>query len=81
MLKGGNMANPYRFNPAALRRIRLSQNLRQADMADALDVSQSTYSYWENGGASPPAEAAYFLAKLFKTDISRLFSREQGSPK
>lgn len=72
--------NPYFFNGARLKLARQAKQLTQRDIAEALDVSQSTVQYWESEQGSPPAQDLYYLAKLLKTDIARFISRKKGSP-
>ena len=64
------MENQYKtdFKPSLqklLRNIRLACGLSQREVADALMVNRSTYSYYESGKTSPDVQTLRILAKLY----------------
>lgn len=48
-----------------LRLLRTERNIGQNALAKALDVSNASISYWENGKQEPSAQAVYKLAQYF----------------
>lgn len=64
------MENQYKmdFKPSLqklLRNIRLACGFSQREVADALMVNRSTYSYYESGKTSPDVQTLRILAKLY----------------
>ena len=62
-----------RFNN--LRNIREDNDIRQKDVAKALNVSQNTYSQYENGVISLTAETLIALSDYFNVSIDYLLDR------
>lgn len=48
-----------------LRALRTEKNIGQNALARALDLSNASISYWENGRQDPSAAALYKLALFF----------------
>ena len=58
-----------------IRRLRLEQQMTQAQLANKLGVQYQTVSKWENGITLPDAAMLPLLADLFGTTIDELFGR------
>lgn len=54
-----------------LRELRIAEGLNQIDVAEALNISQSTYSAYERG-TNPGLEIVVLLAKYFNTSLDYL---------
>ena len=52
-----------------IKRIRLESGKTQAEVADTLGVSQSTYQRWESGAKLPSHETLEILANVFDTTV------------
>ena len=50
-----------------LRAIREDRDIKQKQVAEILNVSQNTYSQYENGQRQIPLDSLVALAKLYKT--------------
>ena len=48
-----------------LRTLRLEKGIGQNALAEALQISNASISYWENGKQEPSAHAVYKLAVYF----------------
>lgn len=59
-----------------LKALRETRNLTQQEVADAINVSRSSYTYYETGGRYPSVETLSELAKIFKTSIDALVNGE-----
>lgn len=59
-----------------VKELRISANLSQQDVAEAMEVDRSTVSYWESGKSFPRADQLPKLADLFHCTIDALFGRE-----
>ena len=55
-----------------LKKIRLACGLTQTDIAQALNIDRTTYTYYETGKHEPSLSRAQELAKLFNIDIATL---------
>ena len=53
-------------------RLRSEQNITQAQLASAMEVSRQAVSKWENGQSVPDAAKMIKLAELLNTDIEYL---------
>ena len=58
-----------------LRAIREDRDLRQADLAKVLNVSQNTYSQYENGVISLTAETLIKLARFYGVSVDYLLDQ------
>ncbi|MEG0979255.1 MAG: helix-turn-helix transcriptional regulator [Oscillospiraceae bacterium] len=61
-----------------LRSLREMHGLSQQQVADALQVHRSTYSYYELGTSQPPFSTLIKLAKLFKVEPNFLLDFEES---
>ena len=52
-----------------IRDLREDKDLKQRQLADYLNIKQSTYSDYENGAINIPIEALIKLALFYKTSI------------
>ena len=59
-----------------LRRERERRMLKQKDVAQALNVAVSTYSYWEMGKREPDIASIKKLAKFFDASIDYILTTE-----
>lgn len=59
-----------------LRQLRDKQRLSQQEVADFLDISQSTYSLWEGDKSTPQVEYLPKLAEILKVDIMELLPKD-----
>ncbi|MBQ8725033.1 MAG: helix-turn-helix transcriptional regulator [Oscillospiraceae bacterium] len=55
-----------------IRNIREDRDIRQRQVAEYLNVSQNTYSQYENGVISLSAETAVRLAEFYGTSVDYL---------
>jgi transcriptional regulator with XRE-family HTH domain len=55
-----------------LRQLREKHRLSQQEVADFIDIAQSTYSLWESDKYSPQVEYLPKLAEILKVDIQEL---------
>lgn len=53
---------------------RKKANIRQVELAQAMQVNQSTVSMWESGAAAPASDKLPKLAKLLGCTIDALFA-------
>ncbi|MBQ5322986.1 MAG: helix-turn-helix transcriptional regulator [Oscillospiraceae bacterium] len=58
-----------------LRGIREDRDIKQKDIAKVLNVSQNTYSQYENGIISLTAEVLIKLAEYYNVSIDYLLNR------
>lgn len=56
----------------AIRKLRVSRNLTQKDVAKAIKVTQNTVSMWERGLSQPTYDQWEKLAEFFKKSISEV---------
>lgn len=57
------------------KNLRLKSGMTQAELGDALGVSDKTVSKWENGAFQPPLEKLVAVADIFGVTIDSLFDR------
>jgi transcriptional regulator with XRE-family HTH domain len=62
-----------------LKRRRTKLGLNQTDVADALKISRTTYTHWENGKYQPDVEQLVNLADLFDTSLDLLVGRYENT--
>ena len=55
-----------------LRSLRMTKNLKQAALAEQLNVSAKTISHWENGYTEPSIAQLIMLARFFDVSIDDL---------
>ncbi len=61
---------------AKLRRHRLQVGYTQGNVADVLNITRSTYTYYESGRTSPDPATLNRIAKLFGVSIEEFFNDE-----
>lgn len=64
----------------SLRRVRKEHNLKQKDIAEAIGIDRSTYSFYETGKTNPPIETMCALAKIYNVTIGYLIGKEANNP-
>lgn len=57
-----------------LRSLRKAHGYTQEFVASKLNIIHQTYSHYETGRISPPADSLYLLAKLYDIPIDRLLT-------
>ncbi len=57
---------------------RVLRKMSQQELAQAADVSKQTIYMMERGDYSPSLLLAFRLARIFKTDISSLFTHKES---
>lgn len=60
-----------------LRKIRKEKRLSQQELADKLDIAQSTVGMWESGKRTPKLDEINRLAKILNVTINRLVGKEE----
>ena len=60
-----------------LEEIRKKHNVRQEELAEALEVSRQTIGSLENGRYNPSIILAFKIAKYFKMSIEEIFIYEE----
>ena len=55
-----------------IKQIRLSKNMTQDSLADALYVTRQTVSNYENGRSRPDLDMLVRIAEIFDTDVNTL---------
>lgn len=60
-----------------LEQIRKERNIKQEDLADALEVSRQTIGSLENGRYNPSIILAFKIAKYFHMRIEDIFLYEE----
>ena len=59
-----------------LKRLRKQRNLSQIDLAEILNVSQSTITSWENGTRKPDIDMLPVIAEYFGVSTDELYGIE-----
>jgi methanogenic corrinoid protein MtbC1 len=59
-----------------IKRYRIQKNVSQKDLADILDVSQTTISHYEKGSRQPVIENLIKLANLFEVPVDQLVGND-----
>ena len=67
------MKNNISYN---LRALRESHNLTQENIADVLNMSRSTYAYYEIGKHFPSVDTVNTLAKIYNVSIDQIISSD-----
>ena len=63
---------------AKLRKLRIAKKLSQQEVADRLNLSQSTYCAWESDEAVPKLKHLPQLADIFEVELTELLPKEAG---
>lgn len=58
---------------AALRTLRLNAGLKQETVAKFLQISRSSYSYYELGVTTPDVSALYLLSRFYDVPVDVFF--------
>lgn len=61
-----------------IRDLRENNDLTQQQMADLLNISQTTYSRYESGVLDIPSSSLIALAKFYKTSVDYLLGLTQN---
>ena len=64
-----------------IRNLRVDKDMTQADIAKYLNVSQRTYSRYENDDRSIPLEQLIKLADFYQTSVDYLLERTDKKEK
>lgn len=64
---------------AALRKFRCKKRLTQQEVADRLEISRPTYSYYEIGKTMPSVFMLLKLSRLFAVSLERLLENTDYS--
>lgn len=64
----------------SLKRVRLEHNFKQKDIADALGIDRTTYSYYESGRTKPSVKTLCILSKIYNVTIGYLIGKEANNP-
>ena len=59
-----------------IKELRKQQNMTQKELANYLQIADSTLSYWEQGKYEPDIDALKHLSKFFKVPIDYLLGSE-----
>lgn len=62
-----------------LKKLRLSQNLSQVDLANKLNVSKQTVSNWENNNITPSIDKLINIARFFSCSSDYLLELEKNT--
>jgi transcriptional regulator with XRE-family HTH domain len=60
-----------------IKKLRIKNNLSQAELAEKLHVTQGAISHWETAEATPNIEKLPELAKILNCTINDLFNAEE----
>ena len=61
-----------------LRKIRKENGYTQQQMADILNISRSTYTYYETGKSQPGYDKLEIMCEVFGVDYNTLFNCKKG---
>lgn len=64
----------------SLKAVRKKYNLRQREIAEALGIDRSTYSFYETGKTNPPLNVIFGLAKIYNVNIGYILGKESQMP-
>lgn len=62
-----------------LEELRKQRGIKQADLANALEVSRQTIGSLENGRYNPSILLAFKIARFFNTSIEEIFIYEEDA--
>lgn len=62
-----------------LRQLRLSKNLTQEEIANVINIKQSSYSSYEIGRREPDLETLVKIADLYKISVDQLLGRPENN--
>lgn len=61
-----------------MRELRSEAGMTQSDLGEALGVSRQTINSIEGGRYLPSLPLAFRIARLFETDLERIFEMEEA---
>lgn len=64
----------------SLKKVRKEHNFKQREIAQAVGLDRSTYSFYETGKTSPSIETMCALAKIYNVSIGYLLGKENNNP-
>ena len=67
------MKNNVNYN---LRSLRESHNLTQQEVADVLNISRSSYAYYETGAHEASVQTVNTLAKMYNVSIDQIVNSD-----
>jgi transcriptional regulator with XRE-family HTH domain len=66
----------YTYISEVLRRLRVKADFSQQNVADALNLNRSTYTYYETGKTTPDVRTLYKIAQIFGVPVEIFFPDE-----
>ena len=64
-----------------LKRLRENNGYTQQQVANALSIERSTYTYYETGKTTPDINTIVKLAKIFNVSYTEMLENEETQPK
>ena len=64
-----------------LKGLRIGKGISQKEMADMLDITQVTYSYYETGKQNPPVKRAKQIAEILGFDWIQFYPMSEEDKK
>lgn len=61
--------------PVVLKELRKNNNLRQRDIAQAINISERAYNFYENGKREPNIDTLIGLSEFYKLPIDVLVGK------
>lgn len=61
----------------SLRQLREQRSWSQKQIAEALGVNRSTYTYYKTGRTNPPLSHLLLLCKIYHVSLDTLVGRDQ----
>lgn len=61
-----------------IKEFRVAHGIKQTDIAERFNVTQSTVSGWESGRREPDVETLSTLARMFDCSIEELYGYEKA---
>lgn len=61
-----------------LRKIRLEHNLKQKEIAQAVGIDRSAYSFYETGKTRPSVETLYAISKIYNVSVGYLIGKDKS---
>lgn len=68
------------MNKEKLKKLRKATKKTQAQIANLLNIKQTTYSGYENGTSEPSNDMLFTIARLFDVSIDYLLDNELAEP-
>ena len=64
----------------SLKKVRKEHNFKQREVAEALGIDRSTYSFYETGKTNPPLETVFALCRIYNVSVGYLLGQEANNP-